>query len=417
MVYVLDINGKPLMPTERHSKVRRLLKSKQAKVVNIEPFVIQLAYKTANYTQAVSLGIDSGSKHVGISATTKLKELYSSEVLLRNDIVELISARREARSFRRYRKTRYRKPRFNNRRNRLGKLPPSIENKVQSHIRIVNDVCKILPINRFYIEVARFDTQLLKNSNISKNEYQYGEQFGFWNVREYVLFRDNYSCRICFGKSGDKILNVHHIESRKTGGDAPNNLITLCSTCHNQYHKGKIVLNIKRGIRLRDAAAMSIMRLELYNQLRLIYPNIKPTYGYITKHLRITNGLKKSHLVDARCISGNPNAIPSSCVFYLKQTRRHNRQIHKFNYAKGGVKRLNQAKFEVNGFRLFDKVKYRNQTAFIFGRRSSGFFDLKTLDGKRVSASASYKKIKLLQRSRRFLIERRHYLDPLFNDI
>lgn len=417
MVYVLDINGKPLMPTERHSKVRRLLKSRQAKVVNIEPFVIQLAYKTANYTQSVSLGIDSGSKHVGISATTKLKELYSSEVLLRNDIVELISARREARSFRRYRKTRYRKPRFSNRRNRLGKLPPSIENKIQSHIRIVNDVCKILPINKFYIEAARFDTQLLKNSNISKNEYQHGEQFGFWNVREYVLFRDNYSCRNCFGKSGDKILNVHHIESRKTGGDAPNNLITLCSTCHNQYHKGRIELNIKRGVRLRDAAAMSVMRSELYNQLRLMYPNIKPTYGYITKHLRIMNGLKKSHLVDARCISGNPNAIPSSCVFYVKQTRRHNRQIHKFNYTKGGVRRTNQAKFEVKGFRLFDKVLYRNQTAFIFGRRSSGFFDLRTLDGKRVSASASCKKIKLLQRSRRFLIERRHYLDPLFNAV
>ena len=50
----------------------------------------------------------------------------------------------------------------------------------------------------------------------------------FWNVREYVLFRDGHQCQCCKGKSKDPILNVHHIESRMTGGNAPNNLITLC---------------------------------------------------------------------------------------------------------------------------------------------------------------------------------------------
>src|SRR6266699_2908506 len=61
--------------------------------------------------------------------------------------------------------------------------------------------------------------------------YQQGPQLGFWNVREYVLFRDGHTCKWCLGKSGDKIFNVHHIESRKTGGDSPDNLITLCETC------------------------------------------------------------------------------------------------------------------------------------------------------------------------------------------
>lgn len=89
MVYVQDINGKPMMPTTRHGKVRRLLKDKKAVVVNLCPFTIKLMYVTSDYKQEIVLGVDAGTKHVGLSATTKSKELYSSEVILRNDIVDL----------------------------------------------------------------------------------------------------------------------------------------------------------------------------------------------------------------------------------------------------------------------------------------------------------------------------------------
>lgn len=114
MVYVQDINGKPMMPTTRHGKVRRLLKDKKAVVVNLCPFTIKLMYVTSDYKQEIVLGVDAGTKHVGLSATTKSKELYSSEVILRNDIVDLLSTRRELRRSRRNR-LRYRKPRFDNR--------------------------------------------------------------------------------------------------------------------------------------------------------------------------------------------------------------------------------------------------------------------------------------------------------------
>ena len=62
MVYVLHKNGNPLMPTKNHAKVRYLLKNKQAKVVNREPFTIQLLYNTSEYIQDVNLGVDSGCK-------------------------------------------------------------------------------------------------------------------------------------------------------------------------------------------------------------------------------------------------------------------------------------------------------------------------------------------------------------------
>ena len=85
MVYVQDIDGKPMMPTTRHGKVRILLKDKKAVVVNLCPFTIRLTYVTSDYKQEIVLGVDAGTKHVGLSATTKSKELYSSEVILRTE--------------------------------------------------------------------------------------------------------------------------------------------------------------------------------------------------------------------------------------------------------------------------------------------------------------------------------------------
>lgn len=288
MVYVQDIDGKPLMPTTRHGKVRRLLKSNKAVVVNLCPFTIRLTYISDSYKQEIVLGVDAGTKHVGLSATTKSKELYSSEVILRNDIVDLLSTRRELRRTRRNR-LRYRKPRFNNRvkNKRPGWIAPSVRYKVDAHIRVIDNVCSILPISRIVVEVAQFDTQKIKNPDISSKGYQEGDQLGFWNVREYVLARDGHKCQYCKGKSKDSILNVHHIESRKTGGNSPSNLITLCETCHKEYHKGNIKLKVKRGTSFRDAAAMGIMKWKLLDKLKSLYPNVSMTFGYITKHNRI----------------------------------------------------------------------------------------------------------------------------------
>lgn len=204
------------------------------------PFTIQLDYDTTDYTQPVSLGVDAGSKHIGISATTSEKEMYAADVELRNDIVDKLSTRREQRRTRRSR-LRYRKARFNNRvsSKRKGWLAPSVENKIQTHLTVVEKIHKFLPITNIVVETTSFDIQKINNPSISGSEYQQGEQLDFFNVREYVLFRDNHTCQHCKGKSKDKVLNVHHIESRKTGSDSPNNLITLCETCHKAYHRGE----------------------------------------------------------------------------------------------------------------------------------------------------------------------------------
>lgn len=375
-------------------KARLLLKNKKAKILKYEPFTIQLLYGSSGYKQKVSLGIDAGSKHVGASATTKKQELYASQTELRGDmIVKLLSDRRELNRVHSKHK---------------GWLSPSIKNKINTHIRIIDDVYKLLPIYNIIVEIASFDIQKLKNKDISGKEYQEGEQLGFSNVREYVLSRDNHTCQCCHGKLKDNILQVHHIESRKTGGNAPNNLITLCKTCHAKYHSGKISLpnKIHRGIRFKDATFMGIMRWTLYERLKKLYKNVSMTYGYITKYKRIKYNIEKSHVADAFCIANNLNAKSLNYYYLQKQVRRHNRKLHKSKIYRGGYRKNNQAKYSVFGFHLFDKVKYNNIDCFIFGRRLSGSFDIRKLTGEVISHNISYKKLKHIEYRKSLLIER-----------
>lgn len=411
LVYVINKNGKPLMPCSPR-KARILLKEGKARVIKREPFTIQLLYGSSGYKQKVNLGVDAGSKHIGLSATTEKKELFSAEVKLRTDIVDLLSTRCQYRRSRRSRTTRYRKARFLNRKHKKHKgwLAPSIENKIYCHIKIIEKLHKILPIYKIIVETASFDIQKIKDTEISGTEYKEGEQLGFCNVREYILFRDNHICQCCKGKSKDKILNIHHIESRKTGGNAPNNLITLCKTCHQGYHKGivKLPKSIKRGMSFRDASFMGIMRWSFYNKLKEIYSNVSMTYGYITKNTRIEAGLPKEHYIDARCISGNALVEPLNCYYYYQKVRRNNRQIHKTKILSGGKRKNNQAPFIVRGFRLFDRVKYNKKLYYIFGRRSSGAFDIRTLDGEKVNkGSINCKYLQLVSFRKTWLIERR----------
>lgn len=404
MVYVQYIDGKPMMPTTRHGKVRRLLKANKATVVNLCPFTIQSTYKSTDHKQPVTLGIDAGAKHIGFSATTEKEELFACETILRTDIVDLLSTRSQNRRTRRSR-LRYRKPKFNNRvfSKKKGWVAPSVKQRIDSHLNEVNEIHKILPITKIVIEAAQFDTHKMKNPNISGIDYQNGEQLGFWNVREYVLFRDGHKCSYCKGKSKDLILNIHHIESRKTGGDSPSNLITLCETCHKEYHKGNIDLKVRRGKSLCGAAIMGIMKWRLYDELKSRYSNVSMTFGYITKYNRIKYGIEKSHTSDAFVISKNFNAKRIEYQYLKRLVRRHNRQIHKMKILKGGKKKNNQAPFEVFGFRLFDKVLYNNEINFIYGRRKSGNFNIRDFNGENPK-DVSYKKLKLIRGKRHPII-------------
>ena len=410
MVYVLDIHGKPLMPTSRYGKVRRLLDSGKAKVVRRTPFTIRLLYVTTLFVQYVTLGVDAGSKTVGLSASTKIDELYRSEVVLRSDIVNKLSIRREARRTRRSRKLRHRAVRFNNRRHPDGWFAPSVGQKVDSHLKAVGLVCSILPVKTIVIETAQFDTQWIKNPGLTGTDYQHGEQFGFWNVREYVLARDGHECQCCHGKSKDPVLNVHHIESRKTGGDSPGNLVTLCETCHAKFHKEEIDLKIRRrSASLRDAAFMSITRWAVYDELKRVHSDkaVKMTYGYVTKKRRIENGIEKTHCADAFCITGNLRAKRQDTTVIGRCVPRHSRSLHLAVPKKGGHRRSTVASHWIGKTRLqrFDTVRYYRQVCVISGS-SNGRLYIKTPDWKNAASAATVnpKKLTFLTRKKGSII-------------
>lgn len=401
------------MPTTP-AKARRLLKQNKAKVVKRTPFTIQLKYATGESKQEITLGVDAGSKTIGISASTEDEELFAAEVKLRNDVVNNLSTRRQFRRARRNRKTRYRMARFNNRTHskHKGWLAPSVEVKIQEHITVIKRVSNLLPISKVIVETAEFDLQKIKAVEQGKpvpigEDYQKGEMLGAYNLRQYILSRDNYTCQHCKTHGDNVKLEVHHLESRKIGGNAPDNLITLCTDCHDKVTRNLIKLKIsnRRLKSTRDAVFMGIMRKTLIARLKdIINIPVYETKGYITKYIRESNHIKKSHTADALCIAKHPKAKRSEKIYLICPVRHHNRQLHKAIISKGGIRKRNQAEKYVKGFRLFDKVVYNGQECFIWGRRASGSFLLRLLDGAKVKDGVSYKKLKLLERSSNYLI-------------
>jgi hypothetical protein len=392
-----------------------MLKSGKAIVVNLCPFVIKLTYVTTNYTQPITLGVDAGSIHVGLSASTEKREVYAAEVKLRSkDIKKLMERRGAARSTRRSR-LRHRPARFNNRTGskKEGWLAPSLQHRLDSHIRIIDSVKSILPITKIIVEIAPFDTQKLSNPDISGEEYQNGQKKGFANAAAFVRFRDKNTCQQCKRKEH---IQVHHIQHREDDGpDRPDNLVCLCEKCHRDYHDGKIVLkefktlNKKNAVSLRDAAAMSIVSEKIYERSVELNPDIVvwKTYGSYTSFYRKTHNIEKSHANDAFVIARNFHAERLENIYMGIQVRRHNRKIFKDKILKNGVRKRNQAEHLLFGFATNDRVKYKGRECFIHGRRTSGYFDLRDIDGSRVHNSASYKDIKRI----------RHEKDIIFKQV
>src|SRR5438270_6588113 len=174
-VYVLNCHREPLMPCQPR-KARLLLQEGKAKVVRMVPFTIQLLYGSSGYKQEVSLGIDAGTQHIGVSATTEQNVLFEAEVQPRSDIQEVLATRRQFRRARRNRKTRYRKARFLNRKKAQGWLAPSVQHKVDCHLKTIRLVHQILPVSRTTVEVAQFDMQKICHPEIEGKAYQQGPQ-------------------------------------------------------------------------------------------------------------------------------------------------------------------------------------------------------------------------------------------------
>ena len=414
MVYVQDREGRPLMPTARCGWVAYALKHGEAKVVRGDTFTIRLLRDSTRYLQEVTLGVDVGSKHIGLSASTKKEELYSAQVEMRTNVSELLTARMELRKGRRGRKRNwYRPPRFNNRKKAKGELPPSIRHKADSHVRAINNVLKILPVVRINIEIGEFDSQKIQNPSISGEQYQNGTLAGWENLKSYAKWRDGYKCMVC-GKSHRTDhavhLEVHHIRRRADGGsDTPDNVVTLCHECHESHHKKAMVLKFRRPPVHKNEAHMNSMRKYLVERVSTEFPEQTVTvkYGYETAMARREHNVEKSHIDDAFCIAGNFDAIRNSINVYLHRfVRRHNRRIHDIKFNKGGKRRNKNLPRIIFGVRLYDRVNHKGDLYFIKTRRKSGTVGMFSLTRKGDIIERTIHKIKRLYNTAPLLTER-----------
>ena len=390
MVYVISKDNKPLMPCE-NVVARLLLKQKKAKVKRKTPFTIKLLYDTTEYVQDCTLGVDTGSTHVGTSVINSKNEvLYMSDVEIRNDIADKMSQRAKYRRNRRNRKTRYRKARWLNRKNSIKKdrFSPTMRSKLDSHMKEIEFIKSILPISRLVMETATFDPHLLKNPSLhnpiyKKWGYQQGGNYGFENTKAKVLNRDNYICQHCKGRRKDSKLEVHHIIYRSNGGsDEEDNLITLCHACHKGVHSKSIKLKLtgKRKGQLKHATQMNSIRIQL---LKLCSDAIE-TFGYITKANRLLLEIDKSHHLDACIIasSGNKFTIRQNILYRKKCIPDGD-----FQQTKGIRSQQAIPTGKIQGFRKFDKVRYFGKEYFIKGRMSSGYAILMDIEGNKIDFS------------------------------
>ena len=410
LVYLISKDGQPLMPISRCGKVRRLLKSKRAKVIKRCPFTIKLLFEPKNdFVEECYCGVDTGSKHVGIAVVSNDRVLYQSQIELRDDIKRKMERRRMFRRNRRSRKTRYRKCRFLNRRNSIRKdrLPPSVKHKIQAHIDEIEFCKKILPISGLILEVSQFDTALMKNPSLINEKvrhwgYQQGFNYGYSSRRSAVLCRDNYTCQCC-GKKNCR-LEVHHIKFKSNGGtDDEENLITLCEDCHKKVHRGEIVLEKKpKKVNLKHATHMSIIR----SRLLKAYPNAIETFGFVTSENRNHLSLPKDHYIDACVIASGGLEFKELDVVYKK--RRVSIQDRVLTDGIRDEKKLPTGK--VHGFKRYDKVEYLGEICFVKGRRTNGGFVLMDINKNSIDfrdrggkSNPSYKSLKRVSARRSIL--------------
>jgi hypothetical protein len=323
-VFVINKHGEALMPCKPR-KAKILLRDDKAKVVKRNPFTIQLKHGSTGYKQDLTLGVDTGHTEVGLSVVSETKEVFSAVALMRNDISDKMTTRKMYRRTRRNR-LRYRQPRFLNRAasTRKGRLAQSIQWKVEAHARLINQLKALLPITQVVLETSTFDMAKINNPEITNAQYQHGVQYGFENIKAYVLARDGYKCQS--GKKGCcDTLHVHHVVFRSKGGsDAPSNLITLCKKHHTSLHDGRWSLAVKKYKSLKSATTMNVIR----SKLLALFPDAIETFGYVTKANRYHYGIDKSHSNDAFVIAGGSKQDRAS-ERNLSFKRKNNRSLQK----------------------------------------------------------------------------------------
>ena len=412
MIFVLNKNKQPLSPC--HSAVaRKLLKAGKAVIHKKYPFTIRLKeLKTSENKAEFRLKIDYGSRHTGLAILNGSKVIGLAQIHHKTSIKSNMDSRRAMRRTRRNRKTRYRKPRFNNRKRKERWLPPSLQSRVDNIQNWVNRLQKLCPLTHISYENAKFDTQLMQNPEVSGVEYQQGELQGY-EVREYLLEKWGRKCAYC-GAENVPLEIEHIIPKARKGTDRVSNLTLACRTCNEAKGTktaeefGYPEIQKQARMPLRDATLVTATRWKVYSVLVETGLEVECGTGARTKMNRIRLNLPKDHHFDAVCIgvSTPENVVfKTNQVLHIKAKGRgsHCRtNLDKYGFPRGYLSR--QKSFF--GFQTGDIVKAvvpkGKYKGILFGAvacRKTGYFDIKNKEGVRIGQGINHKYCNILSRA------------------
>lgn len=425
MVFVLDKKTKPLMPTtEAHA--RKLLEKGRARVHKYTPFVIRLTDVEANMveTAPVHLKLDPGTTKTGFALLCGNKVLMLGEITHKTiyQIKKKLDSRRSLRRGRRSRKTRYRAPRFDNRKKIKGKLAPSIRAWLDQILHFVAMMKRYTPLAKITYEYANFDPRLMEDNDIEGVEYQRGPLYGI-QLRHYILAKYEHQCVYCGAR--DVPLELDHLIPKSKGGsDRIGNLAPACRKCNQE--KGTMTpeeyfaswkgarkktaadrlkkfnkLRAKTPASMSAAAHMNVIKDQLLTTLVNKYKDIsiKTGDGGVTHYNRLLLGLEKEHYYDALCVCGVPDDLELNVsVFQDFQYKGRGTRKRVQPDSHGFPDKYRQRKRVHFGFMTGDLVKVKDSG--IVGRvtvRAKGGFTITPNDGSD-SFSKTWRKVKLLQR-------------------
>ena len=363
-VYVLNKDGKPLMPTTRGGHVRHLLKEQKARVVQSNPFTIQLLYETNDVVQPLYLGIDPGRTNIGVAVVkANGTAVFTAHLESRNkEIPKLMQDRKKARRSRRTYGRRCRRQRrakangtiskkcvkqttaqngsvskrakeigvikrrlpgcekdvlcigiknkeakFTNRARPEGWLTPTANQLLQTHINLVKKIQKLLPISDVVLEVNKFAFMRLDNPDIQKWQYKQGPLYQKGNLENAVSEMQEHHCLFC-----EKLIDHYHhvVPQSENGSNTIANIVGLCAEHHNLVHKDaawqKKLAEEKVGLNKKYGALSVLNQIipALTNKLSVLFPKHHfVTTGKSTHDYRAAHCVNKDHWLDAYCIA------------------------------------------------------------------------------------------------------------------
>jgi 5-methylcytosine-specific restriction endonuclease McrA len=366
MVLVVNQQQKPCSPVHP-GRARHLLRRGRAAVYHHYPFTLILREgEPAEEPAPLRLKLDPGSKTTGLAVVndTSGQVVWAADLTHRGQQVKArLDQRRICRRSRRQRHTRYRQPRFLNRRRRDGWLPPSLESRISNTLTWVTRLHRWCPIGAISLELVKFDTQLMQNAEISGIEYQQGELAGY-EIREYLLAKLGWKCAYC--KAMNVLLQIEHIVPKaRHGSNRVSNLTIACKPCNDAKGKrtaaefGYPEIQQMAKQPLRDAAAVNATRWALFQRLKATGLPLETGAGGRTKWNRTGRGLAKTHWTDAACVGAStPKILKTTGVVPLQITAmgRHARQMCRTD-AQGFPNQAPKATSVVGGFRTGDLVR------------------------------------------------------------